>query len=147
MSCTHLAAFLHLHCIHIARMHSFFKSCMLFASSRCWTPAMAASNVGRRSCQRPTLAVWLNLILKCRFGSIRRFPHLCIVFRAFALFFAPLHRFPCLCIISACLHRFPCFRIVFLTRIVFCTRFGLSLACRLHCLVSPAVLFYRLHLH
>ena len=111
---------------------------MLFASSRCWTPAMPASNIGRRSCQRSTLAVWLNLILKCRFGFIRHFPcfiasysycnpHACyltpvLFFRAFASSSAPLHRFPCFCIVfrafasfSTPLHRFPCLYFVFRT--------------------------------
>ena len=107
---------------------------MLFASSRCWTAAMPASN----ACS------WLNVILKCRFrfacrfprfisldayfnphacyltpvlfffhalasfsALLHRFPRLCIVFRTLASFPAPLHRFPCLCLVFRAFALFP----------------------------------------
>ena len=112
---------------------------MLFAFSRCWTPAMPASNVGRQSCQRPTLAVWLNQILKRRFGFVRRFlsfiasctycyPHACYLTPVLVWHLA-LHAFSwflpwiCLrflfcillvCIVSTLLHCFLHSRIIFL---------------------------------
>ena len=157
MSCTSSIAFLHLHCIHIARMH-------LFSKPACYLPL---AGVGRQQCQRPTLATTIASVQRLQLAEARFqnanlisftvfcilsllfvqqppcmlpdpcfgfAPRFCIVFRTFTLFSEPLHCFLRLCI-------------VFCTRTVFCACFGSPLACRLHCLVFPAVLFYRLHLH
>ena len=93
-------------------------------------------------------------LLHC-FPCLHCFLFLCIDFYAFALFSAPLHRSPCPCIVfctlapfSMPLHHFPRPCIVFRALTSFSVpTFALSLACRLHCLVFPAVLFYCLHLH
>ena len=165
MSSTHVAAHLHLYCIHIVRMHGFSNECMLSVCSRCWTLVFLASNACR----------WLTAVLKRRFHFIRRFlrfiaslaccnpnaccPPLCFDFAPrFASFsalcpvFCILHCFP------APLHGFPhpfallsAFCIVLRILQYFSHHFP-CLFCFIACMSPallgfPTVLFYRLHLH
>ena len=135
--CTHSTAFLHLHRIHIARMHQLFKNYMLFASSRCWTPAVPASNVGRRYCYVQCLQlvepdfktpIWFHspffvfyrflyiLLLPCmlpdpRFGFAPRLARFPVVFALDSLSLSLLH--------IARLHRFLCFYIISRACIIF----------------------------
>ena len=116
---------------------------MLSVCSRCWTPALPASNVGRWCCQRPILAdvgsrFKARILFRLLFSTFFRFlgllqpqcmlstplfgfrTPLCLVFRTlpcfprFASFLAPLHGFPCpFCIAFCLLHRFPCLALLF----------------------------------
>ena len=136
--------------------------CMLSVCSRCWTQALPASNACRwltavlkhRFCFVRRFLHFIASLACCNpnaccpplcFDFTPRFASFCalyLVFRVLHRFSAPLHDFlhpfallSALCIVSRTSHGFLHFYTVFRT----C--FALSLACRLHCLVSPLFCF------